>query len=130
MKERAVRTWGVFCPPVKRYWFDALLLAGLGLALAVSVIDIHKRGTDAGPEGPLWFDVLATVAFMLPLFWRRRYPFGAPVAVCVVISASSFVDGRLIAHDVVPWLLGMAIGYLFGSLDRLRQAVAGLVILV
>jgi signal transduction histidine kinase len=120
----------VLWPLVKRYWFDALLIAALGLALAVAVVDLHRGGKDPGPRGPLWFDVVATLAWVLPLFWRRRYPFLAPVAVCIAIAASSFVDDRLVPHDFVPWLLGFAVAFLFGSLSQPRQAVTGLAIVL
>jgi signal transduction histidine kinase len=124
----ARRLW----PYVKRFWFDALLVTGLGLSLAVTLHDLHKGvgGGDPGPQGPLWFDVVVTFAMFLPLFWRRRYPFGAPAATAVIAGASSFVDGRLVGHNAFTWILLMAAAFLFGSLAERRQAVAGLAILL
>ena len=125
MNRAAQRLW----PLVKRYWFDALLGAGLGASLAVTVHDVHHGGGDPGPRGPLWFDVAVTFGMFLPLFWRRRYPFGAPAATAAVAAASSFMDGRLMPHNAFSWLLLMATAFLFGSLPERRQAVAGLAIL-
>jgi signal transduction histidine kinase len=130
MKARALRIWGMLWPLAKRYWFDALLVVALGLAIAVAVVDLHKGGKYPGPRGPFWFDVLAACTWVLPLFWRRRYPFLAPVAVCVAIAATTFVDDRLVQDDFVPWLLGIAVAFLFGSLSQPRQAVTGLAIVL
>lgn len=124
------RIWQKLWPLTKRYWFDALLVAGLGLSLATVVHDIDSQGKDPGPRGPLWFDVVAAVAMIVPLFWRRRYPFGAPVAAALIVGASSFVDDRLVPADWVVFLLGIAIGFLLGGLRERRQAVAGLAILL
>ena len=125
VKNIAWRLW----PYLKRYWFDALIVVGLGLSLAVTVHDVHRNGGDQGPRGPLWFDVLATFAMFLPLFWRRRYPFGAPAAAAAIAGASSFVDGRLVPHNAFSWILLMAAAFLFGALPERSQAVAGLAIL-
>ena len=43
-----------------------------------------------GPTGPAWFDALAIVAILSPLFARRRFPFGAPVAVGVAVVVTTF----------------------------------------
>ena len=64
-----------------RYWFDAGIVAALGIGLAITVL--HEGGKK-GPEGPLWFDILAVIAFTTPLLARRRFPFKAPLAVFVV----------------------------------------------
>ena len=53
----------------RRYWFDCLVLVGVGFALAEVVLTQNEKH---GPEGPLWFDVLAALAITLPLFLRRR----------------------------------------------------------
>ncbi|PWU25660.1 MAG: sensor histidine kinase [Candidatus Rokuibacteriota bacterium] len=129
LERMKTRFWTVVWPLVKRYWFDALLVAGMGGALAVAVVDLHKGGGDPGPRGPLWFDVLVTVAMFLPLFWRMRYPFAAPAATAVIAGAGSFVDGRLLPHDFFAFLLLLAVAFLFGALPEWRQAVAGLAIL-
>ena len=70
----------------RRYWFDALVLVAVGVGLAEVTLTQDDR---YGPLGPLWFDLLAILAITLPLFLRRRFPFGAPVAVGLAIASSS-----------------------------------------
>ena len=123
VKKTALRLW----PLVKRYWFDALLVAAIGVSIAAAVTDQGKKN---GPQGPLWFDVIAAGGFIVPLFFRRRYPFGAPVATAVLIAAISFVDGGLANDDFIVFLALLAAAFLLGALKERTQAVAGLVILV
>ena len=108
------RTLQRLWPVAKRYWFDALLVAGIGVSIAVAVADQHTKN---GPDGPLWFDVLASVAFLVPFFFRRRYPFGAPAAVGVLIAAISFVDSGLINDEFVAFLSGITAAFMFGMLQ-------------
>jgi signal transduction histidine kinase len=106
-----------------QYWFDALILVGVGFGLAeVVVSQTHENG----PEGPLWFDVLAILAITLPLFFRRRFPFGAPVAVGSALALSSFVDGRLVPSGLAGPLFGIAAFVLMGMLRDRNQALVGL----
>ena len=107
----------------RRYWFDALVLVGVGFGLAEVVIN---QGDKNGPEGPLWFDVLAMLAITLPLFLRRRFPFGAPVAVGAAIAASSFVDGHLIPSGLITNLAAISAFVLMGMVRDRTQAIAGL----
>jgi hypothetical protein len=77
----------------RRHWFDAFLLVSLGVGITEAVLTQDDKN---GPLGPMWFDILATVGIIVPLFFRRRYPFYAPVASGVVFALSSFVaaDGK------------------------------------
>jgi signal transduction histidine kinase len=113
------RLWSL----ARLYWFDALVLAALGVGLAEATLtqDDHH-----GPLGPLWFDLLTILAITLPLFARRRFPFGAPAAAGVAIAASSFVDGRVIANGLIPILVAIAGFVLLGMVRDRTQAVAGL----
>jgi signal transduction histidine kinase len=120
MKERL---WSL----AKRYWFDALLVAGIGVSVAVAVVDLHTKN---GPDGPLWFDVPAAIAYVVPFFFRRRYPLGAPAAVAVLVAGTSFVDSGLIKDEFVGFLSGIAAAFMFGMLRERAQAVAGGAILV
>jgi len=112
-------------PLARRYWFDAVILAVLGIGLTGAVLG---RGHENGPEGPLWFDVLAMLAIVLPLLARRRFPFGAPAAVGVAAALTSFVDRTLGPFDGVTFVVGCAALFLVGSLRDRRQAVAGFAI--
>ena len=109
-------------PLARRYWFDALVLAMAGIGVAGAVLG---RGRELGPEGPLWFDVLAMLAIVLPLLARRRFPFGAPAAVGVAAALISFVDKTVVPYDGVTFLVGCAALFLVGSLRDRGQAVAG-----
>jgi signal transduction histidine kinase len=119
MKTRLLRMW----PLAKRYWFDALIVAGIGVSIAVAVVD---QGNKNGPEGPLWFDVVASTVFLVPLFFRRRYPFAAPAATGVLIAAISFVDEKWVSDEFVVFLTGITIAFLLGMLKDRNQAFAGL----
>jgi signal transduction histidine kinase len=117
------RVW----PLARRYWFDVLILAGLGLGLAGAVVGQDEPD---GPTGPLWFDLLAVVAIVTPLFLRRRFPLGAPLAVGVAVVLTSFVDERAVSYLFVPFLAGCAAVFLMGLLRERAQAVAGLVLAI
>jgi signal transduction histidine kinase len=106
-----------------RYWFDALILVGVGVGLAEVVLTQDEID---GPQGPLWFDILAILAITLPLLLRRRFPFGAPVAVEAALALSSFVDGRLVPNGLITVLFGIAAFVLMGMLRDRNQALAGL----
>jgi signal transduction histidine kinase len=107
----------------RTHWFDALLLVGLGFGLAEVVL---TQDDSQGPTGPLWFDILYACGIVVPLFFRRRFPFGAPATSGVVFAASSFVDDRVTPNNVVPIFTAMAVFVLFGLLRDQTQAIAGL----
>jgi len=110
-----------------RYWFDALVVAGICLGIAVAVVD---QTHETGPEGPLWLDVVLVVAIMAPLFLRRRFPFGALVAIPVIVCVAAWLDGRLVPDNVALFFTGIAVSFLMGLRPNWRQAVAGLALLV
>jgi signal transduction histidine kinase len=110
-------------PLARRYWFDGLVVAALGVGLAEATLTQDDRN---GPQGPLWFDLLTILGITLPFFARRRFPFGAPVAVGVAIAASSFVDKRLVPNSLIPFLVAATGFVLFGLLRDRSQAAAGL----
>jgi len=106
----------------RRYWFDGLVVGMLAIGVTGAILG---RGHEIGPEGPLWLDVLAMLAIVLPLLARRRFPFGAPVAVGVAAAATSFVDNTVVPFDGVTFLVGCAALFLVSTLRDPRQAVAG-----
>jgi len=108
---------------VREYWFDALVVVGVGVGLAEVTVN---EGTKNGPSGPLWFDLLAILAITLPLFIRRRFPFGAPVAVGVAIGGSSFVDGHLTPRGLITTVAAGSAFVLMGALRDRTQSAAGL----
>ena len=112
-------------PFARRYWFDGVILAIAGIGITGAILG---RGHEIGPEGPLWFDVLALLAIVLPLLARRRFPFGAPAAMGLAAAATSFVDKTVVPVDAVTFIVGCAALFLVGSLRDRAQAVAGLAV--
>lgn len=112
-------------PFARVYWFDALLLAMAGIGITGAVLG---RGRTDGPEGPLWFDILAILLIVVPLLARRRFPFGAPAAMGIAVALTSFVDRTVVPYDGVTFLVGCAAIFLVGSLRDRVQAVAGFAI--
>jgi len=112
------RLWAL----ARRYWFDALLLAAIGIGVSGAVLG---REHVNGPEGPLWFDILAILVIVLPLLARGRFPFGAPAAMGVAAALTSFVDRTVVPYDGVTFLVGCAALFLVGLLRDRAQAVAG-----
>jgi signal transduction histidine kinase len=113
------RLWAL----TRRHWFDVLIVVGIGVGLAEATLTQNDNG---GPLGPLWFDLLATLGITLPLFARRRFPFGAPVVVGVVFAASSFEDGRFVPHGLITTLVALATFVVMGLIRDRTQAIAGL----
>ncbi len=107
----------------QRYWFDALILVGLGVGIGVAIDDLHTKD---GPQGPLWFDVLAVVAWSTPLLARRRFPTAAPLAVGVAVSLAALVDVELIKDEFPAFLFGIAVSVLFGMRPARLQGLGGL----
>jgi signal transduction histidine kinase len=108
---------------VRRHWFDALLLVALVVGITEAVLTQDDKN---GPLGPMWFDILATVGIIVPLFFRRRFPFYAPVASGVVFALSSFVDGRFVPHGLITTLVAVTAFVCLGLVRDRTQAIAGL----
>jgi signal transduction histidine kinase len=115
-------------PFARRYWFDGVILAMAGIGITGAILGHDRKVGPLGPEGPLWFDVLAMLAIILPLLARRRFPFGAPAAMGVAAAATSFVDNTVVPFDGVTFIVGCAALFLVGSLRDRAQAVAGLAV--
>jgi signal transduction histidine kinase len=109
-----------------RFWFDGLIVVGIGIAIAVTV----ENDRPDGPNGPLWLDILLLLAIIAPLLARRRFPFGAPVAVAAAVILASLVDDRLTPTNFIVFFAGCAAVILVALLRDRRQAVAGLAIVI
>ena len=107
----------------RRHWFDALILAAVGVSIAGVVVGQGKKN---GPAGPLWADIVVAAAIPAALFARRRFPFGAPVAVGLFVVVASFVDNPLPQYDFPAFLSGAAALFLIAQLRDRSRALIGL----
>jgi signal transduction histidine kinase len=105
----------------RRFWVDALLLLGLGVTLKIAA----QAPDPEGANGPVWVDVLITLAFFGPLFLRRRWPMGAPLASVVVVGATSFADAGFLDNNFVTFLVALGISCWFGMRPDRRRALLG-----
>jgi signal transduction histidine kinase len=108
----------------REYWFE-LLIGALAVA---AILDLLLA--PGAPSTSLWFAVPAVSVLMLPLFTRRRFPFGAPAAYWILAAALSFVDGVLIPSIESLFPVGLASAALLGNLRDTRQAWTGLAIVL
>ncbi|MDP9307994.1 MAG: sensor histidine kinase [Actinomycetota bacterium] len=110
----------------RKYRFD-LLIALLAIAAMLEVV--VGRDSPGAPRS-LWFALPAIAIMVLPIFARRRFPFGGPTTFWVLSVAVSFVDWRLIPFAVSLFVVGLAVAFLLGNLRNAYQAGIGLVIAV
>jgi signal transduction histidine kinase len=103
-----------------------IVLAAVECALEVAFRDDALRAPRSSP----WFAVPAAAMVVLPLLWRRRWPFGAPAAVFLIAAIISTIDGRLVVFPAGTNAAGVAAAFLLGQLPDLRQARIGLVVAV
>jgi signal transduction histidine kinase len=108
----------------RTYWFD-LLIAALAFAAMLELI----IGRDAAAT-TLWFGIPAIAILVLPIFLRRRFPFGGPAAYFVLAAAVSLVDSSLVPSLEAFFLIGLAAALLLGNLRNPWQAGLGLLIAV
>jgi signal transduction histidine kinase len=112
---------------VRRHGLDLLIV----LVAVESAVQVALRGSGPRiPTAPLWFAVPAVVLIVLPLLFRHRYPFAAPVALWLIAALLSFVDGRLIVFAFGAQVAGLIAAYLLGNLRETAQARIGLAVVV
>jgi signal transduction histidine kinase len=111
----------------RKYGLDALIV----LAAIEGMLEVaFRRDSADAPQSTLWFALPATAAIVLPLLWRRRFPFAAPASVWVLGAAISFVDGRLVVFTASVYVAGIVAAFLLGNLGDSVQARLGLAIAV
>jgi signal transduction histidine kinase len=108
----------------KRYWFDGLLVALVG----VGILGMVVSNPQDRPELPLWLAIPVFLAIVAPLFARRRFPFGAPAATVVVGAIVSFVDANVSINWPAGFLAYLSAAFLFALGNDRREALAGLAI--
>src|SRR5438105_1543373 len=87
------------------------------------------RDSPAAPR-TLWFALPAIAAMVLPIFARRRFPFGAPAAYWFLAVGVAFIDWRLIPFAVSLFVVGLAVGFLLGNRRDGLQAGIGLAVVI
>jgi signal transduction histidine kinase len=106
---------------VGRFWVDALILGA-----TAGLLSIAARAPDPeGANGPVWVDVLIAVAFVVPLFFRRRWPMGAPLVSIGVVLAGAFADDSYFDNALPAYLIALGIAVWFGMRPKRREAIAG-----
>jgi signal transduction histidine kinase len=110
----------------RRYGFDVLIV----LAAIDGALEVALRDDADAPRSSPWFAVPAAVAIVLPLLWRRRWPFGAPALVWLLAAGVSLIDGRLVVFANGVYAAGAVAAFLLGHVDDPRQSRIGLVITV
>src|SRR5215218_7570815 len=88
------------------------------------------EGSPRTPETPLWFNLSAIAAMVLPLFARRRFPFGAAAMYWLIAVGLSFVDGRLVTSITSIFVLGMAASFLLGNVRDAFEVPLGLAVVL
>ena len=111
---------------VRRHGFDALII----VAAIYGALDVALRTDPQQVASSLWFAVPAAAICVLPLLFRRRFPFAAPAAVWILGPACSFIDGRLTANTFTIYMAGLAAAFLLGNLRDGVAAAIGLAITV
>jgi signal transduction histidine kinase len=111
----------------RRYWLE-LPVALLVLEGMVEVV--ARRGAPDAPQSSLWFALPAMAVLVLPLLAHRRFPFAGAAGYWLLAAAITFVDGRLLTFTTSVFVLGMVVAFLLGNVSDIRQARAGLAIVL
>ena len=109
------------------YWFELLIGALLTSALLELVLQYDSPGA---PPTSIGWAIPLVVLLVGPLFFRQRYPFGAPAAYWILATVVSFIDGALIPFMTSLFPVGMASAFLLGYQRDNRRAWAGLMIVL
>ena len=104
------------------------LIGVLALAAAVGTVSRTDRYRPDGFQ--LAVEVAAVAMLVLALVVRSRAPLAVPASTWLATAALSFVDGRLIVGQPPISIAGMIAAVLLGTLRDVRQAVAGLAVVV
>jgi signal transduction histidine kinase len=111
----------------RTYWFEMPIIL---LAVDGIVEVLVRRDAPDAPRTTLWFTVPALAVLVVPLFARRRFPFGAPLVFWLIAAVVTFVDGQLVAFTTSTFVLGMAAAFLLGNVHNAGRARIGLVVVL
>jgi signal transduction histidine kinase len=113
-------------PLARRYGLDVLIVA----AAVEASLEVAFRDSSDAPTSSHWFAVPVVAAVILPLLWRRRFPFAAPASLWLIAAGASFVDGRLMVFTVSVYAAGLVSAWLLGNLRDERQGRLGLAVVI
>jgi signal transduction histidine kinase len=113
---------------LKRHFLDALIV----LAVVGAILEFVLAPSDSeyAATASLWFLIPASIVTIGTLLLRRRLPFGAPVAVLVLVAAISFVEGNFAPGSFAVFLATITSALLLGMAPERRQALAGIAVCV
>jgi signal transduction histidine kinase len=109
----------------RTYWVDALIAL---LAIAGSLELVVARNAANDPPPDLWVSILLLWVLVAPIFFRRRFPFGAPAAYWVLAAAITFYDGLMIPFIGSLGVVGLATAFMLGNLRNGLKAGIGVAI--
>ena len=96
----------------RKYWVDALI-ALLAVSGALELVVARNSPNDPPPD--LWLSVLLLAVLVAPIFARRRFPFGGPLAYWVLAATITFYDGLLIPVIGSLGVVGLATAFMLGN---------------
>ena len=109
----------------RTYWVDALVAL---LAIAGMLELVVARDSESDPPTDLWVSVVLLAVLVAPIFARRRFPFGGPLAYWVLAPAITFYDGELIPFIGSLGVVGLATAFMLGNLRNGMKAGLGLAV--
>ncbi len=112
---------------MREYWFELLIAV---MAIAGMLELVVGRDSPGAPTTTLWFSIPAIAVLVLPLFWRRHFPFAAPATYWLIAAALTYVDPLLIPFVGSLGVVGLATAFLLGNLRDSRQAGVGLALVI
>src|SRR4249920_4054485 len=89
-----------------------------------------SHGSPTAVQLTLWFAIPAIAVLAVLLFFRRRFPLGAPAAFWLLAAGLSLVDGRLVTVPRGVFFLGITAAYLLGNLGDAVKARLGLAVVL
>jgi signal transduction histidine kinase len=107
----------------RTYWVDALIAL---MAIAGMLELVVGRDSGGAPPTDLWLSMLLLAVLVSPIFARRRFPFGGPLAYWVLAAAITFYDGLLIPFVGSLGVVGLATAFMLGNLRNGLKAGIGL----
>jgi signal transduction histidine kinase len=96
---------------------EALVAAFAVASLVETAVNHHVK------DRPLV--AVISLGWSLPWLARRRWPFGAPLVVCVALVLLAVVAGKDADALTMPFFAALAAAAFFGTLSDRRHAVAG-----